>query len=596
MLERDGLDIRLRRKFRRLGEERVYRSKSLAAFVEFVNLLRRHGSIVRIPVAQLRIVVFDISELLGLQVDVVLQPLHVLLEIGLGLLELLRLQFERRKRLGRVVDHIHHRGFQLAIRLYHAVFGLLQRDQRIVGRHIFSQALLHQVDDIGALGPVGTVERIGVLMPLVEVIDLLILDMVVDLETLDAVLGHQVLHDRGYDLLVELMNAERHAGGIPILRSPHPRHQIVAHARTLTQVEWLVILHVLAVVELLVANPFNLLELEHRRILVVGGLQNLVKNLVGLEHYLVHRRHLQGRNRLHGVGDGRHERLEHILELLGLGRQRILELVEHLELLHAFGVALLVEDRNHNRLFGQVPRGKLLEKLQVIAPVGHQRQGDRRRVEVVHAIGDRTQRTFQTAQVVVLVELLDRRRIVPRLDRLGILRALDDRSLLREFLEASDGVDQQVVLTRQLQGDLRFGNPPRIVDDETPVFVLDLLGHGNVGYAQLGDLIVAEDLIVLLAEFADTGVDIRNLLHQPALLDEIDEKQNDRQKPHPQSGDLLFELRLLLLEHRDLLFETLLLGDNFFSGLLIIVEQNLGLILTTIRRFRENFSFHSWLG
>ena len=596
MLERDGLDIRLRRKFRRLGEERVYRSKSLAAFVEFVNLLRRHGSIVRIPVAQLRIVVFDVSELLGLQVDVVLQPLHVLLEIGLGLLELLRLQFECRKRLGRVVDHIHHRGFQLAIRLYHAVFGLLQRDQRIVGRHIFAQALLHQVDDIGALGTVGTVERIGVLMPLVEVIDLLILDMVVDLETLDAVLGHQVLHDRGYDLLVELMNAERHAGGIPILRSPHPRHQIVAHARTLTQVEWLVILHVLAVVELLVANPFNLLELEHRRILVVGGLQNLVKNLVGLEHYLVHRRHLQGRNRLHGVGDGRHERLEHILELLGLGRQRILELVEHLELLHAFGVALLVEDRNHNRLFGQVPRGKLLEKQQVIAPVGHQRQGDRRRVEVVHAIGDRTQRTFQTAQVVVLVELLDRRRIVPRLDRLGILRALDDRSLLREFLEASDGVDQQVVLTRQLQGDLRFGNPPRIVDDETPVFVLDLLGHGNVGYAQLGDLIVAEDLIVLLAEFADTGVDIRNLLHQPALLDEIDEKQNDRQKPHPQSGDLLFELRLLLLEHRDLLFETLLLGDNFFSGLLIIVEQNLGLILTTIRRFRENFSFHSWLG
>ena len=596
MFEGHGLDTGLRRQLRGLGEERIDNGQRLAAVVEFVDLLRGHGRIVRIAVTQLRVVVFDVAELLGLQIDVVLEALHVLLEVGLRLLELLRLQFESRKRLGRIVDRIDHRGVQFAVRLGHALLGLLQRNERVVGSHVFAQALLHEVDDIGALGAVGPVEGVGILVPLVEIVDLLILDVVVDLQTLDAVFGHQVLHDRGHDLLIELVDAEGHRRGAAILRGPHSRHQVVAHARTLPQFEGLVVLHILAVVELFVADPFDLLVFERRRVLVVGRLEDLEEDLVRLEDHLVHRGDLQRRDRLHGIGDGRHERLEHILELLGLGRERILELVEHLELLDALRVAVLVEDRDDGRLFGHLPRGELLEELQVVAPVGHQRQRYRRRVEIVHAIGDRPQRTLQIAQIVVLVELLDRSRIVVGIDRLGLLRTLDDRGLLRELLQTADGVDQQVVLARQLQRDLRFGNPPRIVDDEAPVLVLDLLGHRHIDHAEFRDLVVAEDLVVLFVEFADPRIEIRNLFHQFVLLDEIDKEEDNCQKPHPQAGDLLFELRLLLLEHSDLFLDALLLCDNLFSSLLIIVEQDFGLILTTIRRFRENFSFHKLLG
>lgn len=97
---------------------------------------------------------------------------------------------------------------------------------------------------------------------------------------------------------------------------------------------------------------------------------------------------------------------------------------------------------------------------------------------------------------------------------------------------------------------------------------------------------------MLFAELSDAGIKLRDLFHQSVLLDEIDKEENNCQKPHPQSGNLLFELRLLLLEFGNLFFEVFLLCDNFFSRLLIIVEQDFCLILTTIGRFRENFSFH----
>ena len=194
----------------------------------------------------------------------------------------------------------------------------------------------------------------------------------------------------------------------------------------------------------------------------------------------------------------------------------------------------------------------------------------------------------------MLVDLLDRGRIVLRPDGLGLLRTLDDRRLGREFLKASDGLDQQVVLTRQLQRNLRFGDFARIIDNEAPILVFDLVRNRNVDHAEFGHLVIPEDLGVLPPEPGDPAIDLRDPLLQSVLLDEVDKKQNDRQKPHPQSADLLFELDLLFLQDRNLLLDALLFRDNLFSSLLIIVEQDLGLILITIRGFRENFSFHGY--
>ena len=54
-------------------------------------------------------------------------------------------------------------------------------------------------------------------MPLVEVRDLLIFDVVVDLETLDACLLHEVLNNWCNDFLVDLVNAERYVASVSIL-------------------------------------------------------------------------------------------------------------------------------------------------------------------------------------------------------------------------------------------------------------------------------------------------------------------------------------------------------------------------------------------
>ena len=63
-------------------------------------------------------------------------------------------------------------------------------------------------------------------MPFVEVFDFLVLDVVIDFQTLQTVFLHEILDDRGHYFLVNLMHSERRACGIPVFGCPQTRYEV----------------------------------------------------------------------------------------------------------------------------------------------------------------------------------------------------------------------------------------------------------------------------------------------------------------------------------------------------------------------------------
>ena len=67
-------------------------------------------------------------------------------------------------------------------------------------------------------------------MPLIEVRELLVLNVVVDLKALNTSLVHQILHNRSDNLLVNLVYTKWGVGHITILGSPQASVDVVLHA------------------------------------------------------------------------------------------------------------------------------------------------------------------------------------------------------------------------------------------------------------------------------------------------------------------------------------------------------------------------------
>ena len=398
----------LRKQCRCLGKEWIDSSQRTTTVVKFVNLACCNSHLVRIAITQLCIVVLYVAETLCLQVDILLESLHILLEIGLNLLELLRLKLECEQCLVGIGFCIDNGLIEINTSAVHTLLGLLERNESVVCCYILAKALLHNVDNVGTLGTVCTVEGLCILVPLVQVRELLILDVVVNLETLDTCLVHQVLNYRGDNLLVNLVHTERHICNISILRSPHSGQDIVTYARTLLETERLVVLHILRVVELLILYTLNLLVLEHWRVVVVRSFQDVEQDTVRLEYNLIHRSQLKLRNRLYRLRHCGHQTLQNILELLSFVRQRILQLVQLLELLDAVAVTLLVEYIDNCCILRYLLCSVLVQVVVLRALVGNQWKHHRSNIQILHTIGDCTHRTLHTAEVVVLLNLLNR--------------------------------------------------------------------------------------------------------------------------------------------------------------------------------------------
>ena len=169
MLECDILNVWLRKQARSLSKEWVNGSQSLATIVELSNFARCNSHLIRVTVTQSSIVVLYVAKTLCLHIDILLQALHILLEIVLNFLELLRLELECEKCFAGVVRSLNDGLIEVYTARVHTILGLLQRNQGVVSCNILAEALLHNVDDIGTLGAVCTVECLSILMPLVEV-------------------------------------------------------------------------------------------------------------------------------------------------------------------------------------------------------------------------------------------------------------------------------------------------------------------------------------------------------------------------------------------------------------------------------------------
>ena len=108
--------------------------------------------------SRLGVVVFYVSEACGLEVDVVLEPFDVFLELGLAFLEFLALELEGGEGVGGVVDCLHHSGAEVLARFLHLAFRALEGKEVVVCSDVFGESLLHEVDEVGRLSAVGAVE------------------------------------------------------------------------------------------------------------------------------------------------------------------------------------------------------------------------------------------------------------------------------------------------------------------------------------------------------------------------------------------------------------------------------------------------------
>ena len=275
--------------------------------------------------------------------------------------------------------------------------------------------------------------------------------MVVDLQTFDTVFLHQFLYHRRYNLFVYLVNTERHSRCTAVLCHPLVRDEVIAYARTLTQRKRLVALNGVGVIEFLIADTLDLLCLQQRRIMVIWRLENLIKQTVGRVHDLIRTRELEHRDRLNGSCHGLHQVLQHVLKLLRFVAQRVFEFIQLLELSDIVVVLIGVEDRQHDGVLGQLRSGELVDVFQTLAVIGYQRQRNGRSVQIVHAVRDGAQRAVQLAEIVVLVDLLHRERVLVGLYRFGFLRSLYDRRFGVQLLDRLDRVAEQLVLTTHLQ-------------------------------------------------------------------------------------------------------------------------------------------------
>ena len=111
------------------------------------------------------------------------------------------------------------------------------------------------------------------------------------------------------------MYAEGLHGLGAVLGHPCAGEGVEAHSRRLAECKRLIALHILGVVEFLVAYALDFLGFEHGGVVVVGCLENLVEEAVGVEHHLVDGGNFEAGHSLHRCADGLHEHTQHFLEL-----------------------------------------------------------------------------------------------------------------------------------------------------------------------------------------------------------------------------------------------------------------------------------------
>ena len=280
MLVGEVLDVWLRQQYGFLGEQWVGRSQWLAALIECLYLAGCHSHRVGVTILQSCIVEFHVTELFCLQCDVFLQTVHIVAEIFLCFLEFLCLQFEGCQIFHCIVLFLYDGIVEGGSFLSHRVEGFLQLCQCVVGFYIFTQRLLHIINNVGTFCVVGTIESIYVLMPLVEVAQFLVVDMAIYTNSLDAVFHHEALYHRCNDFFINLMYAEWDVGGTVVFCCPLVCKEVVANSGTISELEWFITLNGVRIVELFVLDSSDFLCFQQWGIMIVRSLENFEEQVV----------------------------------------------------------------------------------------------------------------------------------------------------------------------------------------------------------------------------------------------------------------------------------------------------------------------------
>ena len=614
--------LRLGRQFRVRSRIGVDGQQRPAAVIEFLDAVGRHGDILRLGIAQRRLEVFHILEAFRLLLDILGHAVHVFGEFLLLAPARRSLHFHGSERFRLLVLDLHLAcGKRTA--LLHIVERLLQRLVRIQRRHEFRVRAHEVADKVLGGGTVSCVEVVRVTMPLHQVIRLLVLDIVVHVETVLAVLFHQVLNKRREHFFLNLVHGERHAGSRAVLGKPDGLEQVILHARRSLQVERLVGSRIFLEIEGHVPDALDFFGFQDGRILVVGGLQYVCEDAVAVIDQLVAAARLAGRNHLDGFAQGLHQGLVVIDMACAAGGIALfhvllhdIDIIEHLER----RIELLLVEHVDDRMSGRsLACREILEEVVFLGIGLHERKRHRLPFAVTEQVADISHLPVDGAHVVVHRHVLHRGRIVGRIDLFRFVGTFHDRNLL-DFL--GHGIESLVPffrLANRGKAELRLFRPFGKVHGDMSVSKRHVHLDRDIGHANLRDLVVAADIGLCLFIGENLLFRSLDLLPETRQLDREHDDEDDTQDheedapahggrrgkdntadSHQDKDDEAHDARSLAVLDMvylvpglvDFRFKSHFFRDDFFGSGLIVVEQDFGLVLVDVFGFREYFSGH----
>ena len=166
--------------------------------------------------------ILNISIFFSLLINITLQKLHVLFKLFLNLLEVIGLLGKPSRGVFQLISGIFFQLLGISIHhlLQHAGFHPVEAFKGGLRGKKLGQITTHDVDEVVTRSPVTSVEVLGFTMPLVQIITLLIINVIVDIQTVQTCLCQQVLHDRRHNFLLYLTDAIRHCRAAAVFCNP----------------------------------------------------------------------------------------------------------------------------------------------------------------------------------------------------------------------------------------------------------------------------------------------------------------------------------------------------------------------------------------
>ena len=502
-----------------------------------------HGLGVAVP--QQRLIVASVFELTGTPFDLVLQTLDILIEFVLLFLDDLGLFLERHDLLEAGVVLLFQRFVVITAR-HQRLFRFLERHVLIVRRSELAERDLQLGDDVIAFLASATVKVVDFLLPFLDVIDLLIDDVVVYLEPLDPGLLEQILHQRGNDLLLDLVYPQRGDTAAAVIRDPVFRDRIIAHPRAGTQNERSGVFR-LVEIKILLPQTGDLIFGDLHGIMVVRRIERIQQRIPAGGQQFADGRDLRLADQLDVFAEFHNEFLQEGIQLDLPGRQFLLHLVDLVEVLEIVSIRIVVENVQDRNIVGPSD-AILVEEIDIFAL--RRNDGERHGIvgHIIQEVGRRTQIAIDLPQMVVHGHVFERRDQMAGGDALRRVAAFRDGRVRFQVPQILNRGHEILIFADLRQPEFLFPGMIGVVEDETFSVERHFRRDRHIRDAQFADRVIPLDRLKFLIQFEQFVLRVQFFLIRALYLEDSDNDRNEQPEQKHDQQDAVFPFLFRLFD------------------------------------------------